>query len=83
MISLEEIKSRYYTVQQIKQLESCGRDEAYNIAKKLPHEIRGKKIYVFSEDYNNYYQQKRQKALENESTKENQKVNIYQIKKFS
>ena len=40
---MEEIKSRYYTVQQIKQLEGCGKDKAYEIANELPHENRGKK----------------------------------------
>lgn len=80
---MEEIKSRYYTVQQIKQLEGCGKDKAYEIANELPHENRGKKIYVFAEDYDNYYQQKREKALEEKGILNNKKSNIYQIRKFS
>lgn len=80
---VEEIKSRYYTVQQIKKLEGCGKDKAYDIANKLPHEIRGKQIFVFAEDYDNYYQQKRQKALEEQGLIQKKKSNIYQIRKFS
>ena len=57
---MEEIKSRYYTVQQIKRLEGCGKDKAYEIANELPHEKRGKQIFVFAEDYDNYYHQKRE-----------------------
>lgn len=78
-----EIKSRYYTVKQIKELECCGRDEAYKIANSLPHENRGKKIYVFSEDYDNYYKEKREKALEEKGLLGKTKSNIYQIRKFS
>lgn len=36
-----KLQSRYYTVKQIQQIENCGRDRAYEIAKRLPHEIRG------------------------------------------
>lgn len=81
---MEEIKSRYYTVQQIKRLEGCGKDKAYELANELPHEKRGKQIFVFAEDYDNYYQQKRQKALEEQGQGLTQKknTNIYQIKKF-
>ena len=78
-----EIQSRYYTVKQIQQLECCGRDEAYKIANSLPHENRGKKIYVFSEDYNNYYQEKRNKALAEKGITNEIKTNIYQIRKFN
>ena len=60
---MDEIKPRYYTVTDIKKLENCGKDNAYAIAKELPHEKRGRNIYVFSEDYEKYYQEKRQKAL--------------------
>lgn len=77
---MEQVKSRYYTVQQIKLLEGCGKDKAYEIANSLPHEKRGKQIFVFAEDYDTYYQEKREKALhcvKNETSK------IYQIKKFS
>ena len=80
---MEEIKSRYYTVQQIKQLEGCGKDKAYEIANELPHENRGKKIYVFAEDDDNYYQQKRERALEEKGMLNKRKSNIYQIRKFS
>ena len=80
---MEEIKSRYYTVQQIKRLEGCGKDKAYEIANELPHEKRGKQIFVFAEDYDNYYQQKREKALEERGIPNNKKSNIYQIRKLS
>lgn len=80
---MEEIKSRYYTVQQIKKMEGCGKDKAYEIANKLPHEKRGKQIFVFAEDYDNYYQQKRKKALEEQELVQNKSSNIYQIKKFN
>lgn len=75
---MEEVKTRYYSVKQIKQLENCGKDKAYEIAKQLPHEIRGRSIYVFSEDYDKYYQEKRQLIV---SSKQNSKV--YQIRKFN
>ncbi len=77
---MQEIKSRYYTVKQIKQLENCGKDKAYELAKQLPHEKRGKGIYVFAEDYDNYYEEKRQKA---KSIDDKAQKNIYQIRKFS
>lgn len=75
---MEEIKTRYYSVKQIKQLENCGKDKAYEIAKQLPHETRGKGIYVFSEDYDKYYQEKRQMIINNKS-----KTNVYEIRKFN
>lgn len=77
---MEEIKSRYYTVQQIKKLEGCGKDKAYEIAKELPHEKRGKQIFVFAEDYDIYYNTKREKAL---NKRKSFQSNICQIKKFS
>lgn len=80
---MEEIKSSYYTVQQIKKLEGCGKDKAYEIANQLPHETRGKRIFVFAEDYDNYYQQKREKALEESENSNGKNSNIYQIRKFS
>lgn len=79
---MQEIQSRYYTVQQIKKLEGCGKDKAYEIANELPHEKRGKQIFVFAEDYDNYYQQKREKALEEYRVTKNKNSNIYQIKKL-
>lgn len=75
---MEEIKTRYYTVKQIQQLENCGRDRAYEIAEQLPHETRGRKILVFSEDYDKYYQEKREAIINNKP-----KSNVYQIRRFS
>ena len=80
---MEAVKCRYYKVQQIKELEQCGRDEAYRIAQSLPHEVRGRKIFVFAEDYDNYYKQKREKALEKIEINKQRINNIYQIRKFS
>lgn len=80
---MEEIKSRYYTVQQIKKLEGCGKDKAYEISNNLPHEKRGKQIFVFSEDYDNYYQEKRNKALEEQGLIQNKNSNLYKIRKFN
>lgn len=79
---MEEIKSRYYTVQQIKKLEGCGKDKAYEIANELPHEKRGKQIFVFAEDYDNYYQQKRERALQERKQILERKDNVYQIRRF-
>ena len=75
---MEEVETRYYSVKQIQKLENCGRDRAYEIANQLPHETRGKRIYVFSEDYDKYYKEKRKAVVNNKS-----KSNIYQIRKFS
>lgn len=79
---MEEIKSRYYTVQQIKKLEGCGKDKAYEIANELPHEKRGKQIFVFAEDYDIYYQQKRERALQERKQILERKDNVYQIRRF-
>ena len=79
---MEEVKSRYYTVQQIKKLEGCGKDKAYEIANELPHEKRGKQIFVFAEDYDIYYQQKREKALQERKQVLERKDNVYQIRRF-
>lgn len=76
---MEKLKSRYYSVKQIKEMENCGRDKAYDIAKQLPHEKRGRDIYVFAEDYENYYKEKRQKCLNKSEIKIN---NVFQIRKF-
>ncbi len=77
---MEVIKSRYYTIKDIQKLENCGRDGAYDLAKKLPHEFRGKQIFVFVEGYENYYEQKKKKAFDkNTQVKEN---NLYRIKRF-
>nr|DAN11998.1 MAG TPA: excisionase [Caudoviricetes sp.] len=81
---MDEVKKRYYTVQDIKKLENCGRDKAYEIASNLPHEKRGRQIFVFAEDYEKYYEQKRELALrERENCEKKELNNIYQIKKFS
>lgn len=80
---MDQVKSRYYTVKQIKTLEGCGKDAAYDIANKLPHEKRGKQIFVFAEDYDKYYQEKRQKALEDKGISEKKNTNVYQIRRFS
>lgn len=81
---MDEVKKRYYTVQDIKKLENCGRDKAYEIASNLPHEKRGRQIFVFAEDYEKYYEQKRELALrEKENCEKKELNNIYQIKKFS
>ena len=76
---LLHIKPRYYSVTDIKKLEHCGKDKAYSIAKELPHEKRGRNIFVFAEDYEKYYQDKREKALNNVQDSPN---NIYIIRKF-
>lgn len=76
---MEKLKSRYYSVKQIKEMENCGRDKAYDIAKQLPHEKRGRDIYVFAEDYENYYKEKRQKCLNKSEIKIK---NVFQIRKF-
>lgn len=74
-----QLKSRYYTIAQIRQLENCGRDCAYDLAKKLAHEKRGKTIYVFADAYEEYYENKRKNA----QFKENMaKSNVYEIKRF-
>lgn len=76
------LQPMYYTVNEIKLLEHCGRDKAYEIAKSLPHEKRGRDIYVFREDYDRRYEEKRKKALENQKTSQN-KTKVFQIRKFS
>lgn len=72
-----KLQPRYYTVKQIQQLENCGRDKAYEIAKKLPHETRGRALYVFSEDYDNYYKNKRKNVINGQ-----QNSNVYELQKF-
>ena len=77
---MQDLKPKYYSVKQIRILENCGRDKAYEIAKQIPHEKRGRDIYVFAEDYDRYYQEKRQKSLNKTEVKNN---NVFQIRKFS
>lgn len=82
----ETIKARYYTVKEIKQMEHCGKDKAYSIAKSLDYEKRGRDIYVFADSYESYYKEKRQKAHKHKEEQENQnnqaESNIYRIRKF-
>lgn len=77
---MQELKPKYYSVKEIKILENCGRDKAYEIAKQLPHEKRGRDIYVFAEDYDRFYEEKRQRSLNKTEEKSN---NVFQIRKFS
>lgn len=58
-----------------------GRDKAYEIAKQLEHEKRGRDIFVFADSYEEYFRQKRDKAKS--QIDERTKSNIYQIRKFS
>jgi len=76
------IETNYYTVQQIKILENCGKDRAYALARKLPHKLEGNKILVLKEAYEEHYQKEKEEILNNFNNK-NEKNNIYQIKKFS
>lgn len=80
---MEQLRTRYYTVKQIKELEGCGKDQAYKIANSLPHEKRGKQIFVFAEDYDSYYQAKREKALKSANKEHSGSSKLYQIKKIS
>ena len=80
---MEQLRTRYYTVKQIKQLEGCGKDQAYKIANGLPHEKRGKQIFVFAEDYDNYYQEKRENALKSIKKENFNSSNFYQVRKFN
>ena len=76
-----EIKPRYYKVKEIKELEHCGRDRAYELARELEHEKRGNEIYVFADAYEDYYREKREKArnnIENQVTS-----NVYNIRRFN
>ena len=77
---MEQIKPRYYTVKQIKILEGCGKDAAYELANELAHEKRGKQIFVFAEAYEEYYKNKKEKAMNGIANKSS---NVYQIRKFS
>lgn len=72
--------SNFYTVEQIKQLENCGRDCAYVIARNLPHKKRGTKILVLKEAYEEYHEKEKQEILNKFNA--NKRSNIYQLKKF-
>lgn len=74
-----KLQPRYYTVKQIQQLECCGREKAYQLAKELPHERRGTQYFVFSEDYERYYEEKREKLIDNIYNSNN---DDYRMKKF-
>ena len=76
------METRYYTVEQIKELENCGRDKAYELARQLPHKNNGKKILVLKEAYEEHYQKEKERILDFFDKKIN-KNNIYQIKKFN
>ena len=76
------LKPRYYTVKQIQQMENSGRDYAYDLARKLPHERRGRDIYVFAEEYDRFYETKKEKAKAS-NNEQSLNTKIYQIKKFS
>lgn len=71
------VKPKYYSVRDIKILEHCGKDKAYEIAQSLPHERRGKRILVFAEDYEKYYEEKRKKV-----TNQNDETSVYKIRKI-
>lgn len=73
--------TRYYTVEQIKELENCGRDRAYELAKKLPHKSDGKKILVLKEAYEEHYEKEKEMILNNFNS-ENSKGKVYQIKRL-
>lgn len=79
-MEITSVKPRYYSVKEIKLLEHCGKDKAYAIAKELPHEKRGKDILVFAEDYEKYYQEKRQRAQAR--VKNEFQNNVYKINRF-
>ena len=64
----------------LSEIKGISKDKAYEIAKLLPHEKRGRDIYVFAEDYEQYYREKREKAQIN--TGINTKSNVYKIRKF-
>ena len=46
MRKIEKLKSRYYTIEDIKVLEHCGKDMAYEIAEELPHGKRTKNCNI-------------------------------------
>ena len=77
-----EEKSRFLKVKEIQGLEHCGRDAAYSLAKKLPHEQRGKDIFVFREAYEEYYETRKQKAFENQNHSIEKASKVYSIKRF-
>lgn len=76
------METRYYTVEQIKELENCGRDRAYELARKLPHKNNGKKILVLKEAYEEYYQKEKESILNNFNNETKEKQKVYQIKRF-
>lgn len=83
MRTIANVKSRYYTVEDIKKMECCGREPAYNLAKSLPHERRGhNQIFVFSEAYDEYYENKKRQA-EYKEVKKVSNGNIYTMKRLN
>ena len=75
------METRYYTIQDIKKMEGCGKDAAYALAKTLLYEKRGNTIYVFKDSYEEYYKQKLEKAKELQQRKSDN--NVYNFRKFS
>ena len=73
------METRYYTIQQIKELENCGRDKAYELARKLPHKNDGKKILVLREAYEEYYERQKEMILSNFN---NNTPKVYEFRKF-
>ena len=75
------METRYYTIQDIKKMEGCGKDAAYALAKTLLYEKRGNTIYVFKDSYEDYYNQKLEKARELQKIKTDN--NVYSFRKFN
>lgn len=75
------METRYYTIQDIKKMEGCGKDAAYALAKKLLYEKRGNTIYVFKDSYEEYYKQKIEKAKASQQRRIDD--NVYNFRKFS
>ena len=75
------METRYYTIQDIKKMEGCEKDAAYALAKTLLYEKRGNTIYVFKDSYEDYYNQKLEKARELQKIKTDN--NVYSFRKFN
>lgn len=74
------METRYYTVEQIRELENCGRDKAYELANQLPHKNDGKRILVLKEAYEKYYQKQKEEIINKFNY---EKCKVFQIRKFS
>lgn len=75
------METRFYSVEQIRELENCGRDRAYELARKLPHKTIGKKILVLKEAYEEHYQKEKENILKGFNLESN-KHNVYQIQRL-